>query len=121
MKQGNTYLLSFGQRFKYLRHRAGLTQKEVASRLGFSTHVSIFKIENGKQEIPITMVPDVCKALSCTPFELLGLKPEGDMLVQIDPETETLIERVNKLPAGQRHQLEATIDILIKGMEEGTK
>ena len=104
-----------------MRHRAGLTQKEVAARLGFSTHVSIFKIENGKQEIPITMVPDVCKALSCTPFELLGLKPEGDMLVQIDPETETLIERVNKLPAGQRHQLEATIDILIKGMEEGTK
>lgn len=117
MKQGNTSMLSFGQRFKYLRQRAGLTQKEVAARLGYETHTSIFKIESGKQELPITMVPAVCKALQCTPFELLGLRPEGDILIRMDPETETLMERVNRLPAAKRHQLEKTMDIFLKGME----
>ena len=117
MKQGNTSLLPFGQRFKYLRQRAGLSQKEVAEKLGYTTHSSIFKIEAGKQELPITMVPAICKALSCTPFELLGLRPEGDILIQTEPGIETLIERINKLPASQRHQLEHTVDLLIKGME----
>ena len=118
MKQGNASIMSFGQRFKYLRQRAGLTQKEVAARLGYNTHTTIFKIETGRQEIPITMVPAVCKALSCSPFELLGLRPEGDILIAVDPQTETLMERINRLPATQRHQLEATVDILIKGMEK---
>ena len=118
MKQGNASIMSFGQRFKYLRQRAGLTQKEVAARLGYNTHTTIFKIETGRHEIPITMVPAVCKALSCSPFELLGLRPEGDILIAVDPQTETLMERINRLPATQRHQLEATVDILIKGMEK---
>ena len=117
MKQGNSSLLSFGQRFKYLRQRAGLTQKEVAEKLGYTTHTSIFKIETGKQEIPITMVPAICTALNCTPFELLGIRPEGDILIKADPGTETLMERINALPASQRHYLEHTVEMIIKGME----
>lgn len=117
----DTSILSFGQRFKFLRQRAGLTQKELADKMGYSTHSSIFKIENGKQEISITQIPDFCRALQCTPFELLGLRPEGDMLIQANPETETLMERIDRLPAAQRRELQKTVDLLLKGMEGGEK
>ena len=109
--------MTIGECIQQARKKAGLSQKEVAEKLGYTTHSSIFKIEAGKQELPITMVPAICKALSCTPFELLGLRPEGDILIQTEPGIETLIERINRLPATQRHQLEHTVDLLIKGME----
>ncbi len=119
MEDKNT--MQFAQRFAYLRKRAGLTQKEVADRLGYATHTSIFKIEAGKQEVPITQIPAICKVLRCTPLELLGLKSEGDYVIAADPESETLFERVQALPAAQRNQLKQTIDLLITGMEEGQK
>ena len=39
--------MNFAARFRYLRKRAGLTQEETAKKLGYSTHTTIFKIENG--------------------------------------------------------------------------
>ena len=119
MEDKNT--MQFAQRFKFLRKRAGLTQEEVSKKLGYSTHTSVFKIEAGLQEVPITQIPAICKALQCTPLELLGLKSEGDYLVSADPSSETLFERMQKLPAAQRNQLKKTIDLIITGMEEGNK
>ena len=105
--------LALGQRFKYLRKRAGLTQKETADALGYLHHSSIFKIENGRQDIDITKIPKICEVFHCSPFELLGL----DRNREKPPEVPDFIVRINKLPAAQRRQLENTIDILISGME----
>lgn len=121
MKKETNESIAFGQRFKFLRQRAGLTQKEVADKLGYGTHTSVLKIERGRQDIPITQIPAICKALQCTPFELLGLRPEGDYLVDMTPQASTMIEKINQLPAAQRNQLAKTVDILIKGMEGGEK
>ena len=105
--------LALGQRFKYLRKRAGLTQKETADALGYLHHSSVFKIENGRQDVEITMIPKICEVFHCSPFELLGLDRNREKL----PEVPDFLVRINNLPVAQRRQLENTIDILISGME----
>lgn len=105
--------LALGQRFKYLRKRAGLTQKETADALGYSHHSSVFKIENGRQDVEITMIPKICEVFHCSPFELLGL----DRNREKPPEVPDFLVRINSLPVAQRRQLESTIEILITGME----
>ena len=105
--------LALGQRFKYLRKRAGLTQKETADALGYLHHSSVFKIENGRQDVEITMIPKICEVFHCSPFELLGL----DRNREKPPEVPDFLVRINNLPVAQRRQLENTIEILISGME----
>lgn len=105
--------LALGQRFKYLRKRAGMTQQETAAALGYVHHSSIFKIENGRQDIDITMIPKICEVFHCSPFELLGL----DRNREKPPEAPDFLVRINKLPVSQRRQLENTIEILISGLE----
>lgn len=104
---------ALGQRFKYLRKRAGLTQKETADLLGYQNHTSVFKIENGRQPVPITDIPKICEVFHCSPFELLGL----DRNREKPPEVPDFLVRINSLPVAQRRQLENTIEILISGME----
>lgn len=110
--------MAFALRLKYLRKRAGLTQEQLARKLGYSTHTTIFKIESGKSDVSITQIPAYCKALGCTPLELLGLRPEGDYLVEDDPEASTLFEKMQTLPAAQRKQIEKTVELLIKGYKK---
>lgn len=117
MKQETQESIAFGLRLKSLRQRAGLTQSQLAQKLGYTTHSAILKIEQGRQDVPITQLPALCKALNCTPMELLGLRPEGDYLVDITPESGTIMERINQLPAARRNELQKTLEILIKGME----
>lgn len=105
--------LALGQRFKYLRKRAGLTQKETAALLGYLNHTSVYKIETGRQPVPITEIPKICDVFHCSPFELLGL----DRNREKPPEVPDFLVRLNNLPVAQRRQLENTIEILISGME----
>ena len=114
--------MNFPARFRYLRKRAGLTQEETAKLLGYSTHTTIFKIENGKQEVSIQQIPAICRALKCTPFELLGIKPNADYMISPDPgSSEMLFDKMQRLPVKDRKQIEKTLEILINGMESGGK
>ena len=66
------YNALFGARVKYYREKKGLTQKELAEELGYTSHASIAKIEKGDNSIPLSKLPDFCVALDVEPFDLLG-------------------------------------------------
>ena len=72
----------FGARVKYYREKAGMTQKELSQKLGYTSHTSIYKIEIGENSIPLSKLPDFCIALGVEPFDLLGLK-ENDKQIQV--------------------------------------
>ena len=111
----NNYKHDFGKRFRAFRKAAGLTQKEVAEKLGYSSHVAIFKIENGRQDVPISLVPKICQVLQCDPLQLLGIH---DDYSAPHPEGSNIMERIDKLPASKRNELVNIVDILIKGVED---
>ena len=67
------YNALFGARVKHYRERKGMTQKELADALGYTSHTSIAQIEKGKNSIPLSKLLDFCSALDVEPFDLIGL------------------------------------------------
>lgn len=75
-----TYNKLFGARVKYYRKKKGLTQKELAAILDYTTPATISAIETGQQTIPLSKLPDFCVALDVSAWDLLGLN-EKDKLI----------------------------------------
>lgn len=86
----------FGARVRYYREKNGMTQKELAEKLGYTTHTSIYKIECGDNSIPLSKLPDFCVALGVEPFDLLGLT-EKDKQIQVIAEKLGSTDRADDL------------------------
>lgn len=56
----------FGKRVKQRRIQLGLSQEELAKKLGYSSRSTINKIENGTNDVVQTKVVDFAKALDTT-------------------------------------------------------
>lgn len=59
-------------RIKYLREKQGLSQQELAEKVGFKTASAVNKIELGLRDINQTKIKAFAKALNTTPGYLLG-------------------------------------------------
>ena len=67
-----------GKRIKARREELGMTQEELAARLGYKSKTTIAKIENGTNDIVQSKVMEFAKMLDTTPAYLMGWE-------QIDP------------------------------------
>jgi len=65
-----------GKIIKQRRELLGLTQEELAKRLGYKGKSSINKIELGLADVPRAKVPAFASALGVTPQELTGWTEE---------------------------------------------
>lgn len=99
----------FGARLRHYRERAGMTQKELADKLGYTSHTSIYKIENGDNSIPLSKLPDFCVALDVEPWDLLGLS-EKDKQIQIVAESMSADSRTA--------DLQKFVDLYLKLLED---
>lgn len=57
---------------KEKRKKLGLTQSELAKKLGYADKSMIAKIEQGKVDLPQSKIIAFAKALNTTPSELMG-------------------------------------------------
>lgn len=57
---------------KRYRERLGLSQEELARRVGYTSQTSIAKIEKGIVDLPQTRIAQFAKVFGITPDELLG-------------------------------------------------
>lgn len=76
--ENNLVGMSLGVRVKHLRKNAGLTQKELADKVGVDQS-TISDLENGVTQNPsASVVASIAKALGTSPeFLLQGYEPEG--------------------------------------------
>ena len=58
---------------KLRRESLGLSQEELAIKVGYTSRSSIAKIENGDVDIPRSKIIAFAEALDCSPVELMGL------------------------------------------------
>lgn len=65
-------------RIRELRQVAGLTQAEVATRLGLKSASTVTMWENGSRRPPSVMLPKLAHALNCTVDELYSKKEEKE-------------------------------------------
>lgn len=66
-----------GLRIKARRNELGMTQAELAKKLGYKTKSSITKIEQGVSDITQTQVRQFAEALDCTVSYLMGWQTAG--------------------------------------------
>lgn len=71
---------NIGENIRIAREKAGLTQDELAKKLGYKTRSSIAKIENGTNDIPQSKIVFIAEALDTTPAIIMGWGRELDNL-----------------------------------------
>ncbi len=64
--------MKIGERIKYRREELGLSQDELARRLGYKSRSSINKIENDASGLPQTKIAAIAAALQTTPAYIMG-------------------------------------------------
>ena len=62
-------------RVRLRREQLGLSQEELARRMGYRSRSSITKLEKGINDLPQSKVEELAQALETTPAALLGLDP----------------------------------------------
>lgn len=63
---------NLGQRIADLRKRQGMTQEELAHRIGYKSKSAINKIELGGRDLPQKKIADIARALGVSPAVLMG-------------------------------------------------
>lgn len=61
-----------GARIRERREATGLSQAELAARLGYESRSSVNKIESGERGLPASAIKPMADALGITPMELMG-------------------------------------------------
>ncbi len=77
------------------RHALGLSQEELAKKVGYRDRTSIAKIESGKVDLSQSKIYDFAQALETTPAFLMGWDEE-----RVTTESTISIPVVGSIPAG---------------------
>jgi transcriptional regulator with XRE-family HTH domain len=75
-----SFLSDFGSAVRRLRERRGMTQADLAERVGLG-RTSMTNLESGKQNPPLSLLPTLARALGVDPERLIretALPAEGD-------------------------------------------
>ena len=105
------------QRIKRLRIEQGLTQKELAEKVGYSGKDMISRVEAGKVDIARDRIMRFAAALDVSPtFLFIGSEPvsETDHNVLVNIEDVDHIEKYHKLDAEDRARIDERIQILLE-------
>lgn len=67
--------MTVGERIRQQREAKGMTQLELAQKIGYTTTGAVSLIESGKRDISLDKVCEIAKALDVTPHWLMGWSP----------------------------------------------
>lgn len=79
-----------GERIKSRRKALGMTQTELANRLGYKDKSAISKIESGVVDVTRDKVVEFAKVLKTTPIDLMGVEP--DFILELEDDVRLLLE-----------------------------
>lgn len=103
---------SLGQRIARLRKERGITQQELAERIG-SIQVLVSDYERDRIRVTAEMVVRIAEALEISADELLGMK-KARLGPRASRRVLRRVERVEELPPQQQATLLRTIDTFLK-------
>lgn len=72
MKDYHEQAKMIGQRIRLKREEIGMTQEQLANKLGYKSKSSIAKIESGERDLRQKNIKTIADALSTTPDYLMG-------------------------------------------------
>jgi len=104
--------VAIGSRLRELRKARGLTQVELAQKLGMVQPV-LSRYEQGEIRMHGALVTAFARALDTTTDDLLGLKPRVDAAPTKDRRFLRRLQRIEKLPKADKQALLKTIDAFL--------
>lgn len=81
-----------GDNILYMRKRLGMTQEELATRMGYKSKSTINKIELGINDIPQSKIVRFAEVLGTTPAFLMGWEDSNNNEGNLTPEEPMLSE-----------------------------
>lgn len=121
-----------GERLRRARMVKGLSQKELAAKVGYSDSTTIYKIEKGIQKIPYAKIKQICDVLDIDYSYLTkGLEMTMDydghpVIIEsrvTDDRRTKLTHRVNELiykaSETQLEQIVGIIEVIVGGAKNG--
>jgi transcriptional regulator with XRE-family HTH domain len=108
---------TIGHRIRDLRKRRGLTQVEIAEKLGIQQAL-LSAYELGQVRIHGALVAAFADIFKVSADEILGLKPQKQNGPFSDRRFLRRLERIEKLPKRAKQTLLSTIDTYISGLEK---
>lgn len=107
---------SIGENIKYFREKAGLSQNQLAHRIG-KARSSISQYESGKITPRMGAIEDIARALGCTKLDLIGSYVEYHLMkMPITPldaltdEERRLLDAFRRLDASARQMALAAVE-----------
>jgi SOS-response transcriptional repressors (recA-mediated autopeptidases) len=112
-----------GQRLKQAREQAGLSQEELARRLGYKSKSSIAKIEKGVQTMTLSAIKSFAQELGLSPSALVErqeLEYRGDNArpSSESPELQKLLALAKKAPTKDVNMAIAVLKALRSARKE---
>ena len=94
--------MTTGERIKKRREELGMTQTELANKIGYSSYSTIAKIESGDNNLKQSKIKAFADALETTPAYIMGWededKQEPTPVYYLDDEAREMAEFMHKNP-----------------------
>ena len=106
---------NLGQRIADLRKSQGMTQEELAHRIGYKSKSAINKIELGGRDLPQKKIADIARALGVSPAVLMGWEDEPEKVgataaeVLLQPEVYAMVQDILALDEADRAMVKALV------------
>ena len=105
-----------------MRKRLGLTQEELATKMGYKSKSTINKIELGINDIPQSKIVKFAEVLGTTPAYLMGWEEENQEIknshsVELTEGEKQLLELFRKVPENQQQMVLQMISVALKSIE----
>ena len=110
--------MTSGERIRKRRLDLGLTQEEVATRLGFKHKSSIAKIEKGIHDLSETKIVAIANVLDTTPSYIMGWDDEEE---PEEPPKPNKLQRFTELIDGLSEEEQERLYNIIKLFIEQSK
>ena len=94
--------MTIGERIKFRREELGMSQEELALKLGYKSRSSINKIELNHYDLKQNKIKDIADALETTPSYVMGWDEE----IEQSKENEKFIDIINNLELTEEQKLE---------------
>lgn len=89
--------MTIGERIKLRREELGMSQEDLAHKLGYKNRSSINKIELDKQNLRQSKIKAIADALETTPAFIMGWSTEETARTEADKKAAEATESINRI------------------------
>lgn len=116
--------MKIGEKIKLRRNELGLSQRDLAARMGYSHHSTIARIEAGTVDIPQSRIVKFSEVLGVSIDYLMNweqVKEKNSALtdatirMRTDDEFFSVVEGLNRLNPAQLASVKQIVDTFLKG------